>query len=420
MKIVISICCVLALTGCGEKRAPDQAVTETSKKDAKPGPEGEHAGGEKHEEVKVNAEQQKAARFEFVQAEVRSGARTVETTATVTANETRMALLRALSTGRVARVMVRSGDPVKSGQALLTYDNIELGEALGEYLRALTTVERAKTEADVAGRSVERAQSLVGLGAVARADLDRRDAERNNALAAIRSQNAELARIGLKLRRFGVTDDEIAEFAGGKGGLNRELPLTTLRAPFDGIAVKVMTSEGETVQTDTQLIQLIDTSTVWVQADVYQQDLAAIRTGSPAVVRAEAYPGESFRGRITLIADSVNPETRTTRVRVEVPNPQRRLKLDMYVTVQLPAVGERPMLAVPAVAIQQIEGRPSVFVKENDTTFVVRPVKLGPELRGYVEILDGLKAGETLVARGSFTLRSEHAKGEIGEEGHKH
>ena len=418
---------LLAAVGCNKPQDSRKQTTaspqEAKKEHAADGHDhDDHASTEEehsHDDVTVSIEQQKAAKFEVAAAELRSSARTLQTTGTVKANETRAAHIRALSTGRITRVFVRAGDTVRKNHPLLTYDNIELGEVLGEYLRSAAAREQAKNELEVAARSLQRARALVDLGAIARAELDRRDAEHKNQQAAVRAQEAELARVEAKLRRFGLTDDEIGELAAGGSSRQRQ-SVTTLRAPFDGIVMQVSAVEGEAVQTDTPLLEVVDTSTVWIQADVYEQDLASVKVGQAAEVLSKSYPGEKFRGVVTLVADAVNAETRTTQVRVEAPNSERRLKLDMYVTVLLPTKESQKRLAIPAISVQTVGDRTCVFVREDDTTFAVRPVRLGSESRGWIEVLEGLKEGDMVVARGSFTLKSEHDKAELSEEGHHH
>jgi len=171
---------------------------------------------------------------------------------------------------------------------------------------------------------------------------------------------------------------------------------------------------------ETQLFEIVDTSTVWVQADLYERDLSAVKVGDLATVLVEAYPEEKFRGRVTYISDVVDPDSRTPKIRCEVPNPGRRLKLDMYATIQLPGRGERKVLMVPAGAVQKLEGRDVVFVREEPNEFEIRAVRLGVEVQGWIEIESGIKAGETVATRGSFVLKSEHLKAELGEAGHSH
>jgi cobalt-zinc-cadmium efflux system membrane fusion protein len=141
-----------------------------------------------------------------------------------------------------------------------------------------------------------------------------------------------------------------------------------------------------------------------------------VKTGAEAVLRTQAYPDEDFRGRLVLVGDVVDAGTRTVEGRVEVPNPQGRLKPGMYVDASVAAAGERAALVVPESALQDDEGHAVVFVKTGERTFTRREVRAGERFAGYVEILSGLTEGETIVISGGFLLKSEMRKDGLGDE----
>lgn len=353
-------------------------------------------------------------------AQLRTIVQRIQTTGVVGPNETRVGHIRPLARGRVEKVFVRLGDRVRAGQPLLAYDNIELGELIGEYLSALAALEKANAEAEVTKRSLERAQNLVELGAVARAEYERRTAEYKNALASINSRKAEIAKIEEKLHRFGLTDADLEKLnTQTHTQYHREASHSVLRAPFDGVVIKHDVAEGEVVETGRELFTIADLSTVWVQADVYEKDIASIRKGQQVTVLLDAYPGESFIGKITYISDFLDPKTRTAKVRCEVPNPDGRLKLEMFATIQIPTPISREAVMIPTTAVQQIDDKPVVFVKVGDTRFQRREVQLGTPSDGWVEVKSGVKAGELVVTQGSFYLKSALLREQIGgEEGH--
>lgn len=344
----------------------------------------------------------------------------VRATGSIGPNESRLSHIRPIARGRVEKVYVRLGDRVRARQLLLEYDNIELGELIGGYLSSEAGLEKAKAEAEVARRSLERARSLVELGAVARAEFERRDAEHQNALASINSQRAEIAKVEEKLHRFGLTDADIRKLSPEVGAQNqssyhREASHNVLTAPFNGVIVKYNVAEGEVVGPENELFTLADLSTVWVLADVYEKDIASIRPGQEARIITDAYPGEVFRGRITYVSDMLDPKTRTAKVRCEVPNPDGRLKLDMFVTVELPTPVGRQALMVPSAAIQQIDDQPVVFVKTGEAQFERRKVQVGASSGGWVEVT-GVRQGEPVVTEGSFHIKSALLRERIGGE----
>lgn len=366
--------------------------------------------------VALDAAAQQNIGLKFEAAQTRTVVQTLQVTGSVGPNETRVGHIRPLARGRIEKVYVRLGDRVRAGQPLLEYDNIELGELIGEYLVAVAALEKATAEAEVTKRSLERAQNLVELGAIARAEYERRTAEYKNALASINSQKAEIARVEEKLHRFGLTDADLEKLnTPTHTQYHREASHSVLRAPFAGVVTKYDVAEGEVVDTERELFTIADLSTVWVQADVYEKDIASIRRGQEVGISVDAYPGETFTGRITYVSDFLDPKTRTAKVRCEVPNPQGRLKLDMFATIQLPTPTRREVVMIPASAVQQVDDKPVVFVKMGDTQFQRRDVQLGTQSDGWVEVKSGVKAGEPVVTQGSFYLKSTLLREQIGE-----
>ena len=365
--------------------------------------------------VTISDEARETIGLTVVAAEERPFASMIQTTGVVMPNETRVAHIRPLAPGRVEQVHVRIGDRVKAGQALVTYDNIEMGQLAGEYRAAAAAVERARAEADVAGRALERGGRLVESGGISRADYERRDAEHKRAVAAISTERAAMANVEQKLRRFGVSSAELSKLtsAEGGGGSSRGV----LRAAFAGVVTATNVAPGESVDTERELLTVADLSNVWVLGDIYQKDLGSVRRGQDALITVESYPGETFSGRITYISDVLDPASRTAKVRAEVPNRDGRLKLQMFVSMQVPTGDTRATIVIPSAALQEIDEQPVVFVQTGDDTFEKRIVKVGPAQRESVPVLEGVKAGERVVTTGAFMLKSKLKASSIEAEG---
>ncbi|MBI4264705.1 MAG: efflux RND transporter periplasmic adaptor subunit [Acidobacteria bacterium] len=364
--------------------------------------------------VEVDATAQEQIQLRVARAEMRPVAATIRTTGTVGPDETRLARIRPLAHGLVERVFVRPGDRVRAGQVLLRYDNVEVGDLLAEWRTADAGVETAQAEADVAARTLERGTELVELGAISRADYERRQAEDAAARAALNAARARLANVRQKLQRFGLDEAALARAAEGAVADVR----TELRAPFAGVVIAANVAEGELVDPERELLTVADLSTVWVQGDVYQQDLGAVTEGQVARVFVSGYPDEVFTGRITYVGDVLDPATRAAKVRCEVANPNGRLKLEMAATLEIPTTAERDAVAVPAAAVQRMEDETAVFVQVADTSFARRAVQIGVESDGWVEIVAGLSAGEPVVTQGAVMLKSKLMIGELGGHGH--
>jgi cobalt-zinc-cadmium efflux system membrane fusion protein len=183
------------------------------------------------------------------------------------------------------------------------------------------------------------------------------------------------------------------------------------------VVLERLVTPGTTVTPGSPLFVVSELSTLWAVAEIDESLLSRVRTGRPVEVRVAAYPDESFAGTITFIADIVNPKTRRITVRSAVPNPDGRLKPEMFATVAMGDGEPRQMVLVPKESIQSIAGRTVVFVADTDSRFSPRTVAIGAETDGLVEITSGLAAGERIAIGGSFMLKSELLKpaGEGGD-----
>lgn len=339
----------------------------------------------------------------------------ISATGVVSPNETRLAHIRVLAPGRAEQVQVRVGDRVETGQPLLVYDNVEVGQLIGDYVAGVAAVERALADVEVAKRSLERAAALVDVGGLGRSEYERREAEEKRAVAEATSAKASVANIERRLQRFGFDANELAQLRTSPADAAPR-SRTTIRAPFSGVVTAANVASGEVVDTERELFTVVDLSTVWVIADVYQKDIALVRRGQDAHITSETYPGETFAGRITYVSDVLDPNTRTAKVRCEVPNRDGRLKLQMFVSVAIPtSTVRKDALVVPSDAVQQIDQDTVVFVQTGDDTFEKRVIQVGVGAGRWVPVLAGLKPGERVVTEGAFMLKSKLRAASIGE-----
>jgi rubrerythrin len=207
-----------------------------------------------------------------------------------------------------------------------------------------------------------------------------------------------------KLRYWDISDEQIAELE------RTRTPKKTLRmnAPRDGIVVEKSVVEGQMVEPGMKLYRLADIATVWIQAQVYEQDLPFIRLGQEAVVSLPSQPGPKFRGRVTYIYPTVEEKTRTARVRMEFHNPGYFLKPGMYATVEIISELSPSALLVPDMAVLRSGQKNTVFVALEGGHFEPRTVALGVAAENnYFEVLSGLSEGERVVTSGQFMLDSE-------------
>jgi len=252
---------------------------------------------------------------------------------------------------------------------------------------------------------VERSRRLAEIGAAPRKEYEQSRAEQQAMEQGARAQETVVSGLAARLERFGSAPAD-----------PRIPAVRDIAAPFSGVVTKVEVAPGAVVSSDTELFTVADLSQVWVQAEVYEKDLGRIRVGQAARVIVDTYPEQPFTGKVTYIADVLDPQTRTAKVRCELPNRDLRLKLDMFATVQLPTTFSRRALAVPTEAIQQVEGRNVVFVRLAPTRFQAREITAGKAVNGLTEVLHGLREGEPIAAQGAFHLKSMVAGGGNPEE----
>ncbi|MFM9971631.1 MAG: efflux RND transporter periplasmic adaptor subunit [Burkholderiales bacterium] len=181
----------------------------------------------------------------------------------------------------------------------------------------------------------------------------------------------------------------------------------TLRSPASGVVVDKPAVQGMRFMPGEVLYKIADLSSVWLLADIFEQDIAMVRMGQVAKIRVNAYPERMFQGRVAFIYPSVNAESRTVRARIELANPGLLLKPSMYANVELAAGDGRRRLAVPDSAVLDSGTRQMVLVRRGEGSFEPREVRLGLRGDAYVEALQGLKAGEEVVVSANFLIDAE-------------
>jgi cobalt-zinc-cadmium efflux system membrane fusion protein len=189
-----------------------------------------------------------------------------------------------------------------------------------------------------------------------------------------------------------------------------------LKAPIDGVIIDRKSAPGELVGKDKEIYTISDPTDLWAIAEVKERDIGAVKVGQDASFSVLAYPGETFHGKIVRIGNEVETESRTVEARIEVNNADGRLKPGMFADVEIVTTVLADVMVIPDSTLQTDEDNQIVFVALDGNKFQKRAVKLGMEQRGHAQVLEGLKVGEEIVTEGSFILKSELLKGELGEE----
>ena len=354
--------------------------------------------------VDMTASAQKHVGLVVAPAEVKQLTRYLTVTGTVQPIDSKVAQISPLAQGRILEVHAKVGDRVDAGQTLAIFDNIEAGELLTQEISARADLERMKAQLIPAISQAERSRRLADIGAGSEKDYESSKAEQQEIEASIRSQQAVIDGIHQKLRRFGVPDNKKASGT-----------LTALKAPFSGVVIKAQASPGDVVDAGRPVFAIANLSHVWVQAEVYEKDLASVHVGQNAFITVDTYPNRSFEGRVAYISDVIEPQTRTARVRCDVANPGLLLKTDMFASVKLPTKFSKRAIAVPTSALQEVGGKNVVFIRRTPTQFEAREVEKGATVGDLTEIVSGLSAGDPVVTQGAFHLKSILAVGSMGD-----
>jgi multidrug efflux pump subunit AcrA (membrane-fusion protein) len=189
-----------------------------------------------------------------------------------------------------------------------------------------------------------------------------------------------------------------------------------LKAPIDGVVMERKVAAGELVDKSKELFTISDPAQLWVIAEVKERDAGSLRVGQEATFEVLSYPGERFHGNIVRLGSEIEKESRTLEARIEVDNGDGRLKPGMFADIEITTDVLQDALVISDAALQAEEDKQIAFVALDANRFQKRVLELGLEHRGKVQILGGLKEGEKVVTEGSFILKSEMLKGELGEE----
>jgi cobalt-zinc-cadmium efflux system membrane fusion protein len=353
-----------------------------------PGPTSAEAVGEA--EVSLSPEALARAGIKTAPVTAISAGATVTVPGGVMANAYREVKVTPIAPGIVTKVHVELGAVVRRGAPLVTLFSAELAESQTKYMSM-----SALFEAD--HKKLERTKKLVEIGAASRQDL-----EEITAVHEAHATEVEAARQRLQL--LGLSAEQVRALTSS----SQVISTIVVPAPIAGAITSRSTNLGQVVAMGQELLTVTDLSEVWVVGDLYEQDFKTVTVGSEAAITTPAYPGLTLRGRVSYIDPRVDPQARTAKARIEVPNSDGRLRLGMYVSVSFTTPGASTVV-VPRSSVQAIGDRQVVFVPagNEDGKFIQRQVRVGSPIGDNYTVLSGLKPGETVVTEGSFFLRAE-------------
>lgn len=385
-KTLILTIAIAALAGC--KQAPNSSSTQANA----PATAAQSAAD-------------KAIETEIITVAPMSGA--VTATGKISAPEDRVAVIGPVNEGRIVKLYAGQGSRVRKGQRLAELESADIDQAEADYLKALADAENAHrsaaAEIRLAQQTFDRTKLLFEKTVVpgknlqsAEHDLEVAKANAENNIAGTK---ATLTAARRHLLILGMSDAAI-------DGLSKKPGLAAtfaLNSPIDGIVVERNATIGASVGTDASVFKIINLSSVWIDANVFEKDLPRVRIGQQVKVTTTAFPGTTFSGKVIFINSVVDPDSRTVKVRTEVPNPDGRLKPDMFANVAIITDVNSAAISVPQAAVLDDGGKSIVFVAEGNT-YKSRQVQVGIKNGDRVEIIDGLKSGDKVVVKGNYLL----------------
>jgi len=310
----------------------------------------------------------------------------------VIANPNRVARVLLPAAGRITEVLATLGSSVEQGQPVLSLESPDADGAIASYAQAQAAERQARAALTKAETDVERARDLYGVRAIAQKDLLGAQNDLAQAQGAADAARAAREQAARKLELLGLKPTDVKA-------------RIVVRAPINGKITEVNVAPGEyRSDTSAPLMTVADLGTVWIASDVPESSVRLIRVGDPVKIELLAYPGELLTGRVARIADTLDPQTRTVRVFVELPNPQGRLRPEMFGTVRHSGAVKR-MPTLPPSAVVQEYGRSIVFRERAPGQFERRRVTLGAPVNDRLPVLDGLLPGDRVVVDGAMLLK---------------
>ena len=342
--------------------------------------------------------------------------RAVSATGSVGYDQLHLARIRPMARGRIEALDVTAGDRVVAGQRLAVLDNFDLSAAHSKVLSAEAALNQAKAQLAAASAAYDRATNLIRSDLVTQAELEARRATVATMEADLRTKEARVAAVP---RRRGTALAR-APCRRGHRLVQRSAAADSrgaIVAPFAGVVDSVSVANGEIVDPATPIFTVSDLSTVWVQADVAERDLGAVKVGDAVEVRVSAFPGRVFAGRVTYIPDQIESATGMAKVRCEVPNPDGALRVNMFATVTILSPQGGDAVLVPSESLQEVNGQSVVFIPTGDRQFAWRAVHTGLVANGKTQITSGLAAGTPVVGEGSYWLKAALMQSTIPDQG---
>ena len=412
---------VMVLTGCSKKPggksddASSKGDSSSSSSSTSASSQGKadtssKGGAQANDVVKIATEDQAHAGIQTADVLVQRMPRTLSVAGQVVMDEQHTSHLGTIADGRITAVNVLPGALVRTGQVLGTLHSHMIHETVGALVQAYAAADRQRGAVVFSQQAQDRYHHLYAIQAASLEESQRYDQELLQAQKMLVDAQAS---VHMEREHLSELLQVAPESLNPNNLYDREL--IPIRSPIDGVIIARNISVGQVVGTGFVAFDISNLSTVWITAAVNQQDLSLMHQGVAADVVTAGYPDEVFHGRIAMIGDTLDPQTRTIPVRIVVPNPGTKLRPGMFASAHIAEPITRDAVFVPEDALQNINGMPVVFITRDGTTFQARTINVGMRSMGKAEVVEGLQPGDRIVVTGAFMVKSEMLKGTMGD-----
>lgn len=368
-------CLIVLSSGCGSKKAQGAKPENDAAKDP----------------LKIDVAPSLRSQLKLGRPELRQVAKTLDVAAHIEADATRQARVGSPVRGRISELLVFEGERVTRSQPMAILYSTDLSDAQFAFLKAVS-------QQGLSARAVDRGKQLLDADVIGSAEQQRRQAE-------LLQATAEVSSLRQQLQALGMSESSIRDLESTRK-LNSRYEIA---ASIDGTVLERSVTVGQIVQPAELAFMLADLSRVWLVADIPEQNAGDIAVGKVVEAEAAAFPGESINGRLSFVSATVNPESRTVRVRMNLANPKGRYKPSMLATMRLKDRVQRERV-VPVTAVVRENNRDNVFVQTGPNSFVLREVELGGEFGDVRALTSGIGPEETIVLDGAFHVNNERKK----------
>ncbi|HSU33073.1 MAG TPA: efflux RND transporter periplasmic adaptor subunit [Bryobacteraceae bacterium] len=407
---VLTACGFLTAAGCSK----GGSTTDTSQSDSTQAAASESGGSNQSQAgaggaVKIEPNARRNIGLQVIRVQPRTVPEYLTAAGQIVMDEEKTVHIGVYASGRITELHANVGDFADRGEVLARMHSHDVHETRAAYDSALQEVQRQQQMVEYQRRMRDRIQRLLALKSASPQELEKAQSDLRSAETSVRNAQISVNKEAEHLSDIlGLPKSQL-------GHLTEITELVPVISPINGTVVDRKVTLGTVVDPGMEVYTVSDLTSVWMMASVNETDIENVRVGDAAEVTSHAYPDKVFKGRVTRLGPQFDPQTRTLMVRITVPNPRAELRPAMYATAQINKGQSHRAIFVPAVAIQNINGSSVVFLEKPGNIFTAQPVDIARRIDGQAEISNGLNAGDSVVTQGSFVVKSEVLKSQIGE-----